>query len=97
MQVDFQVPLGGGALILEAREAVELRQLKSQPGYKVLRKVLTGINEAAKTTLQDATQNLDTLRVSQGRIAAVAEVAHIIEVDLETWYEEGKSNKEEKA
>ena len=92
MQETFQVPLGGGALELEAKEALELRALKTHPGYSALRKVLEGINESSKAVLQDPAQNLDTLRVCQGKIAAVAEVAHIIEVDIEAWYEEGKSS-----
>ena len=94
---DFEVPLGGGALGLDPKEALELRALKAQPGYAVLRKVLEAINESSKTDLQDPRNDLDTLRVSQGRIAAVAEVARIVEVDLEQWYEEGKKQRDQGA
>ena len=92
---DFVVPLGAGYVAMTRKEALELRSLKHHPGYKIFRKLLTGINESAKTELQDPNATLDMMRVSQGSILAVAEVARVIEVDLETWYEDGKSNGDE--
>ena len=95
MEAEFSVPLGGGFVNMSAKEALELRALKHQPGYAALRKVLEAINESSKTLLQDPKQDLDTLRVNQGSIQAVAEVARVIEVDLEQWYEEGESQRDQ--
>lgn len=91
-EMTFQVPLGGGHLEMEPRDALELRSFARQPGYKRFRLVMEAINEASKRELQLPSNDLDTLRVHQGRIQAVAEIACIIERDLEQWYEEGKSS-----
>jgi hypothetical protein len=93
MQEVFQVPLGGGSLELEPKEALALRTLvRRDEKYGVLRKVMMAMNEAAKHELANVQSDLDTIRVNQGRLTALAELAHIIEVDVETWYEEGKSD-----
>lgn len=90
---DFTVPLGGGTLTLTGREAIELRAfVRGGHGYGVLRKVLVAINEAAKAEACSPESDLDKIRIAQGKIQGVAEVSRVCEVDLERWYEEGKSN-----
>ena len=92
-ELRFECPLGGGVLRLTRKEAMTLRSLvRDDPRYAVLRKVMQAINESEKVTLQNPLLGLDQLRVSQGKILGVAEIARICEEDLTRWYEEGKSS-----
>lgn len=91
----FQYPLGSGAITLTADEALALRTMKDVPQYAILRKVLEGMKVASDFALRDKTATIDAIRVHQGKIEALGDLATIMEEALQQWYEEGQRPKEE--
>lgn len=88
MAQDFEYPLGSGTLTL-SDEAVKLLVvgLVRSPIYKHLRGVLEGMKQECDIALRNHQARIDEIRVLQGRVAALGDLATLLEIDLPAFHD----------
>lgn len=85
----FEYPLGGGTLTLSGDEVKLLvGGLVRTPVYPKLRLILESMKQACDIGLRNPTARIDEIRVLQGRVAMLGDLAVLLEMDLPAFYDE---------
>lgn len=88
MNQKFEYPLGGGVLTLPGDDVKILTVgLVRSPVYSRLRAVLEAMKQACDVGLRDHTARIDEIRVLQGRVAALGDLAIILEQEIPAFYD----------
>lgn len=85
----FEYPLGGGVLTLKGDEVKLLvGGLVRTAVYPKLRLILESMKQACDIGLRHTGARIDEIRVLQGRIAMLADLTTLLELDLPAFYDE---------
>jgi hypothetical protein len=94
---NFTYPLGNGWINLEPMQGEKLAELLYSPAHDVLMEVLASMQQAAEVGLRNPDLTIDQIRVEQGKVVALGDLAEVIGPSLRSWYDQSKSNADTEA